>query len=272
MPEVGQIALLILAIVLFAAGGALSLARLQSEAPRLRLAAKACLYWGVLVALAVLVWHAARRGNWRPLGDNFDTLIWLGLLLALFVLYTQRVHPLRGLDWFVLPISILLLIFAAIFGRATPHEYVDSTWSWVHRVSAYGGAVAFAIAGAVGGMFLLSSRRLRTRRLAPGPNLGSLERLERLTLAWVTLGFPLLTIGLITGLVRALDPRVHDSLGPHWYATPKVVLAFAVWVVYALVLHSPINPVFRGRKAAVLSVFGFLLMIGTIVATEFMKQ
>jgi ABC-type uncharacterized transport system permease subunit len=49
----------------------------------------------------------------------------------------------------------------------------------------------------------------------------------------------------------------------------KLLLAFSAWVVYAIVLHSPINPSFRGRKTAILSVVGFLLMIGTIVAVEF---
>ena len=45
-----------------------------------------------------------------------------------------------------------------------------------------------------------------------------------------------------------------------------IVLAGSVWIVYAIVLHAPINPIFRGRRAAVLSVLGFVLMIGTLVA------
>jgi ABC-type transport system involved in cytochrome c biogenesis permease subunit len=59
-------------------------------------------------------------------------------------------------------------------------------------------------------------------------------------------------------------------LGPDWYRNPKVLLASIAWVVYALVLHSPINPSFRGRRAAVLSVVGFALMIGAFVAVQFM--
>jgi hypothetical protein len=35
--------------------------------------------------------------------------------------------------------------------------------------------------------------------------------------------------------------------------------------VYALVLHSPLNPSFRGRRAAVLSIVGFVLMVGTVI-------
>src|SRR4051812_5145371 len=103
-PTAGQIALLLASVALFAAGGGVSLARLWADRESLRVAAKACMYGGLLVGLGVLVWHSANRGNWLPLADNFDTLIWLGLLLALFVLYTQRMHPLRGLDWFISPI------------------------------------------------------------------------------------------------------------------------------------------------------------------------
>ncbi len=101
-----------------------------------------------------------------------------------------------------------------------------------------------------------------------GPKLGSLERLERITFTSVTLGFALLTIGLITGLV-VLKAHGQTRLGDRWFASPKVLLAFAAWVVYAIVLHAPINPSFRGRKVAILSIFGFLLMIGTLIAVNF---
>ena len=78
------------------------------------------MYAGLVAGLGVLVWHSASRGNWLPLSDNFDTLVWLGLLLALFVLYTQRTHPLRGLDWFVMPIVVLLLVSAASSAAPSP--------------------------------------------------------------------------------------------------------------------------------------------------------
>src|SRR5690349_6333466 len=103
-PTAGQIGLLFASVALFAAGWAVALARLRSDREALRIAAKACMYCGLVVALGVLIWHSANRGNWLPLADNFDTLVWLGLLLALFVLYTQRTHPLRGLEWFLAPV------------------------------------------------------------------------------------------------------------------------------------------------------------------------
>jgi len=117
----------------------------------------------------------------------------------------QRRKPLGGLDWFVMPIVLLLLIGAIVVGRIYPHQYVvRNIWSGVHFASAYGGTAAFAVAGAVGTMYLIANYRLRHKVSLAGPNLGSLERLEHLTLAAVTLGFALLTIGAITGLVEMI--------------------------------------------------------------------
>ncbi len=259
--------MLLVAVVMFIASGAVSLSRLGDGYEGRRLVAKAFLYAGIILAAGVLLWHSAMRGSFAPLKDNFDALIWLGLLLALFLSYTQRVRPLRGLDWFVMPIIVLLLVSAAVFGRAKPHEYVSSAWSWAHMVTAYGGALALSVAGAVGAMYLIANQRLRHKRTAP---LGSLERLEHFTRVSVTLGFSLLTIGLVTGLVRALGSPHGNELGPLWYRSPKVWLAFGAWAVYALVLHAPINPTFRGRRAALLSVVGFILMVGVLIAVQFM--
>jgi ABC-type uncharacterized transport system permease subunit len=260
----GQIALLCVAIALFAIGWAASLLRIRWEdVNHLRVIAKASVYAGLVAGAGVLVWHSFARGSWLPLEDNFDALTWLGLLTGGFVAYVQATKPLRGLDWFLLPTAVLLLVAAAVFGVAKPHEYqVHNVWLWVHHVTAYGGAVAFAVAGAVGAMYLIVNRRLRSKTLTPGPRMGSLERLEHLTLVSVTLGFSLLTIGVVTGVVQWFDAGKHTPLA-------KVLLTAAVWLVYAVVLHSPINPSFRGRKAAVLSVVGLPLMLLTILVVQF---
>ncbi len=196
--------------------------------------------------------------------DNFDSLIWLAVLLALFVAYIQRTRPIPALDWFIMPVVIALLVCAGVFGRtdyrpyASP--YVGRTWTYVHHLTSYFGASAFAIAAASGAMYILAARKLRTKQSVA--YLGSLERLERLTMTAVTLGFALLTVGIITGAVE----MVHQGLATSPW---KVALTGCVWVIYAVVLHAPINPIFRGRRAAVLSVLGFVLMIGTLIAVQF---
>src|SRR3954452_1516398 len=249
-------------MALFVAAEGISLSRLWHEFHWSRLAAKACIYLGVLTSVIVLVWHAIARGSWLPLDDNFEAFIWLGELLAVFVLYVQRTRPIGGIDWFVLPIVVLLMLAGVLFGSARPHEYSRSAWRSMHYVTAYGGAVAFAVAGAVGAMYLVANRRLRVKVALPGPSFGSLERLEHVTILAVTWGFALLTIGAITGLVQMIFEHLPTS-------PATIVLTAMVWVIYGLVLHSPINPSFRGRKTAMLSILGFVVMVGVLVTVQF---
>jgi ABC-type uncharacterized transport system permease subunit len=276
-PNVGQVVLLTGAVALFAAGGGISLSRLWADHHWSRLAAKACMWLGVVVSAGVLVWHSLERRSWLPLEDNFDTFVWLGVMLALFVMYVQRRKPIGGLEWFVMPIVILLLIGAAVFGSARPHEYVRDAWSWVHRLGAFGGAAAFAVAAAAGAMYLVANKRLREKSLhtaaaaAPPPSLSpgepprfaSLERLEHVTQVAVTLGFALLTIGAVTGIVWMIFE--HKETSP-----AKVALTAVAWLVYGLALHSPITPSFRGRKTAMLSIAGFALMIAVLITVQWM--
>jgi ABC-type uncharacterized transport system permease subunit len=261
MPTNAQIFLLIVAIAFFAIGGVLSYVRLWRNSNAMRIGAKACLYSGVTTAIAVLLWHSATRGRWLPIGDNFDALVWLAILLALFAEYVQRTKPLAALDWFIMPVVILLLVGAAVFGKTVFHPYVGRAWTSVHILTSFVGFAAFAVAAAGGTMYVYAAAKLR-RKQPVGSYLGSLERLEHLTMTSVTLGFGLLTISIIIGSIELI---ASDRPTP----VTKIALAACVWFVYAIVLHAPMNPVFRGRRAAVLSVVGFLLMIGALVAAQF---
>ncbi|HVT89245.1 MAG TPA: cytochrome c biogenesis protein CcsA [Tepidisphaeraceae bacterium] len=266
MPSVGQIIVIAVSIVLFLIGGLISLSRLKFERAWSRIAAKACMWSGMTAALVGLVWHSMARQNWQPLEDNFDALIWLALALAGFVMYVQRTRPLGGLDWFIMPVVILLLIGAVVIGRTNPQAYdVHRWWTRIHLAGAFGGAAFFAVAAAGGAMYLVTNYRLRHKVALAGPSMGSLERLEHLMLVAVTLGFALLTLAAITGFAEI-------QLGHSPAPLAKIILSAAVWLVYAVVLHSPINPRFRGRRAAMLSIVGFALMAGTVVAVLLMPS
>jgi ABC-type uncharacterized transport system permease subunit len=111
-------------------------------------------------------------------------------------------------------------------------------------------------------MYLILSARLRNKHSPVDSRFGSLERLEHLNYTAVSIGFALLTVGLITGVVRVVESSTR--FGEHWFLNPKIVLSVAAYVLYALVLHSPINPSFRGRRTAILSIAGFVLLLGTL--------
>lgn len=259
-PSLGQLALLALGAGLFIAALVISVARRRDDPRRRRRPVMFCLAGGLAASIATIAWHAGARGQWHPMTDNFEALLWLGTLLAGFVMYLTAVKPIRGIEWFLLPVAIGMHVSAAIFGRAEFHGYsspAQRPWIWVHQLTAYGGALVLIVAAAAGAMYVISSRRLRHKR--PGPPLGNLESLERQMMGAGLIGFALLTIGMITGIARMSTGRVSHT---------KVILGVLAWLVYAIVVHAPINPRFRGRRAALLSILGFALVIGTIVVVQ----
>jgi ABC-type transport system involved in cytochrome c biogenesis permease subunit len=269
----GQIALILVSAALFLSGAFCSIVRIWKPGNTLRLTAKSLAYFGICFALAAVIWRSVSRGSWLPMADNFQTMASLAILLAGFTLYIQRARPIPGLDWFLLPVVMLLLICSALFG-ISPSTTNQSAglWNLIHRTSSFAGMAAFGVAAAVGALYLLASARLRRKTgigEAPG---ASLERLENFTYWAVTLGFALLTIGIVTGVAKIIQAGPNTRLGPHWMTSPKVLLAFSVWLVYAVALHTPITPAVRGRKSAMLSIVGFALMVATIITVMFMPS
>lgn len=274
MPHAGQTSLLAFCTAVFAAGGLCATVRLWTGNERLRPWIRAAEWLGLVSLGAVLAWHILQRGlsgGWEPVGDNYEALLWLAFLLAGFVAYVQLRRPIAGLEPIMMPVVVGLLIAAAGLEAWLPREYdLRGVWVAVHRVTSYAGAACFAVAAVAGVLYLRLSSRLRHKR-APGPGrgvFGNLERLEGWTFTAVTLGFALLTISLVTGL-----SRLEQASGAAWRWSPKIALAVAVWIIYALVLHAPILPNlgrFRGRKTAWLSIAGFILMLGTLVAVQWM--
>ena len=267
----GQIGLVLAAAGAFLVGGGISATSLWRPGNRLRLTAKSFAYFGICLGLAALIWRSVVRGRWMPLEDNFEAMATLALLLAGFTLYVQRSKPIPGLDWFLMPIVIVMLLCAALLGESAQGVYEPAgIWDLTHCASNFAGMAAFGVAAGVGAMYLIASARLRRKAaIGTGPPV-SLERLENLTHWAVSIGFALLTVGIVTGLARIMQRGPHTMLGPHWITSPKVILAFSVWVVYAVALHTPITPAVRGANPRMLSIVGFVLMVATLITVLYL--
>ena len=270
-PQVAQLVAAGLVALWFAAISCGVAVRLRRGRPTPTRLARALTLLGVLATAGVLAWHLFPQvfaGRWRPFGDNFEALLWLGLLPAVFVASVQSRRPVPGLELFMLPPVVLLLGAAAVAEAWWPREYdLRGGVIAVHRVASYGGAAAFAVAAVAGVLYLRQSGRLRDKTpLSTARHFGGLERLETWSVLFATLGFCLLTVGLVTGLARLETATVSlETL------TPKIALACGVWLVYAVALHAPLLPRFsdlRGRGAAWLSVAGFALMVLALLAVQ----
>jgi ABC-type uncharacterized transport system permease subunit len=266
MLTVEQIALLVAAMAAYLAAGLLPWL-LRRQGPAVARVARAANVVGLLLSLQLLIWHSlAQEQPWRPLADNFEALLGIAILVSAFLLYLQFRHPVGSIEFFLLPIIIGLLLLAGFFGQLVHQQYLTTAWSVVHRVTTFLGTAAFAVAAATGALYLRADWALRSKRLDVIAPTTSLERLSRLNYSSVTLGFALFTVGCITGFVwmRHIQEPLYSS--PQLLTSSKINFAIAAWIVYAIVLHTPITPRLRGRRNAWLSVAGFAFLLLSIVA------
>nr|AKZ21073.1 heme attachment to plastid cytochrome c [Prasiola crispa] len=79
--------------------------------------------------------------------------------------------------------------------------------------------------------------------------------LDNLSYRILGIGFPLLTIGILSGAVWA-----NEAWGSYWSWDPKETWAFITWLIFAIYLHTRITKGWEGRKPALLATFGFFIV------------
>jgi cytochrome c-type biogenesis protein CcsB len=82
--------------------------------------------------------------------------------------------------------------------------------------------------------------------------------LDELSYKAVAVGFPLLTLGILTGAAWA-----NYAWGTYWSWDPKETWSLITWFVYAAFLHARFTAGWRGKPLAWLSVVGFGAVIFT---------
>ncbi len=229
---------------------------------------RACILVTMLLSAGVFSYRAATvHESWEPLQSHVDGLSLLGALLAMVVAYFQWTKRLPGVGLFVTPVLTLLLLWGVCSSWWTwrgPFS-AEGTWDGVHVLSVYGGLLAVVGSAASGAMWLYVDRQLRRKdhqamRFRVLRRFSDLESIERMLTWTATLGFVLITVAGVTGVVTATGSE-ETALGAGWYYSPKVVLAVLSWLAFALVMHVRLVPVFRGRRAAILAIVGFLLLV-----------
>ena len=107
-------------------------------------------------------------------------------------------------------------------------------------------------------IYLLQQRQLKHKRMSAlmkrFPSLEALDRLNYILLVW---GFPLMTLGILTGSMWA---GIH--WGNYWSWDPRQISSGIAWLFYGTLLHGRITAGLRGRKAALLTMVGFVVVIG----------
>ncbi len=199
--------------------------------------------------------------------EALSLFAWITVLvyLALEVRFHRKI-----MGAFVLPIVLLATVAAASLPKtAELHSALARTGIWLHVTFVLLGNAALAFTCGVGLMYLLQDRQLKSKSLGPMYyRLPSLEFLDGLGHRALLVGFPLLTAGLVLGALQA-----QAAWGRLLTRDPTVVLSLLTWVMYVGLLQARLTVGWRGRKAALLAVVGFgVLLVAFVGVSVLMGQ
>ena len=103
---------------------------------------------------------------------------------------------------------------------------------------------------------ILTKPSLETQQVTLAPErLSLVDTLDNISYRIIGLGFPLLTIGIISGAVWA-----NEAWGSYWSWDPKETWALITWLVFAAYLHARITKGWQGKKPAMLAASGFFVV------------
>lgn len=218
-----------------------------------------------LLALTVLLWVGILAASVPHLGESGITRFYLGGsavgLSALYLILVRR-YPIAGLGSFVSALATLLAVFALFAQQQNITDPALVDWLLrVHIALAFVGVTAFAFSTAVSIVYLMQARMLKQksqtelrRRLPP------LDVLDKLALRGIVVGFPFYTVALLLGSAQAIRTE---------HLRTSYVLAIISWAIYGIVLQARLTAGWRGRRAAILTVFGLVLALSVVAQYGF---
>ncbi|MBI4633116.1 MAG: c-type cytochrome biogenesis protein CcsB [Deltaproteobacteria bacterium] len=220
---------------------------------------------GVIIETAAILlrWYESyQMGIGRaPLTNLYESLVFFALTIAIIYLVMERKFGIKTAGAFVTPFPFIIMAYASL----NPNEIqplvpaLQSNWLISHVVTCFVGYAAFAVSFGVSVLYLFKvnaeNRSLKQAGAFSG-HLPSSDLLDEVGYKTIAIGFPLLTIGIITGAFWA-----NVAWGTYWSWDPKETWSLIVWFIYAAYLHARITRGWRGKKAAALSIVGFMATI-----------
>jgi cytochrome c-type biogenesis protein CcsB len=197
-------------------------------------------------------------------GFSFFAWLLVGLYLAL-----QASMGLAVIGVLVSPLAFVAATLAVLVGGddvAVPPA-LRSPWLTVHVTLAFLGNAVFALAFAVSAAFLLQQNLLKSRRGgAILHRLPAVQTLDRLSLVFLLWGFPLLTLGIVTGGFWSMS-----ASGKFWTGEPREILAVLTWLLYAGLLQLRLLGGLHGRRAATWTIASFALLLASYLVVNLLQ-
>ena len=241
---------------------------------------------GILVFILGSRWIVA---GYFPLSNLYESLLFLTCMLLTIYLYIETKTKSKLIGSVLIPVTLLINGFANLtlspeMQKSSPLvPALQSNWLMMHvsmMLLSYGTLIMGSLLSI---LFLVISRfkeidlkivdtsslplynimldYYEAKLVAPSTEISELGKIKLLQSIdnWsyriIGLGFPFLTIGIISGGVWA-----NEAWGSYWSWDPKETWALITWLVFATYLHARITKGWEGKKTAILGGLGFFVI------------
>lgn len=248
--------------------------------------------FSTLVANVLLFFILCSRwivAGYFPLSNLYESLLFLTWTLLTIYLYIETKTKSKLIGSTLIPVALLINGFANLtlspeMQKSSPLvPALQSNWLMMHVSMMLLSYATLIMGSLLCILFLVISRNkdvnlkiiddsslplynimldyYETKLLSPSTEISELGKLKLLQSIdnWsyriIGLGFPFLTIGIISGGIWA-----NEAWGSYWSWDPKETWALITWLVFATYLHARITKGWEGKKTAILGGLGFFVI------------
>jgi cytochrome c-type biogenesis protein CcsB len=222
---------------------------------------------GLVFHISAIVLRAV-ESRYIPLTQRYEAFSFFAALAALGFLIAYAKYRIAPLSVFAFPVIFVMMFIANLSydPSASIPPVLRSNWIYIHTPLVFSGYAALFIAFGAAIMYLLQEHELKSKQPAMFYHrLPSLEVCDDLAYKSLAIGFPLITLGIISGALWA-----QAAWGTIWGGDPKVLLSFFTWFIYLALIHYRLIGGWRGKKAAYLSIVGFIGVLITFLGASYL--
>ena len=206
-----------------------------------------------------------------PLSNLYESLIFLSWGISFIHLIVESKTQSRLIGAIAAPLLFFLSGFSSLtlpteMQKALPLvPSLQSNWLMMHvsmMMVSYATLILGSLLSILYLAFLYFNNQKNEVTLTTGTvsslsvsKLSLLQTVDIWSYRIIGLGFPFLTIGIISGAVWA-----NEAWGSYWSWDPKETWALITWLVFAIYLHSRLLKGWQGKQAAILGSCGFFVI------------
>jgi len=223
---------------------------------------------GVLLTMAMIARTLeSYKLGWprAPFTNLYESMVFFSWSISWLYVIFELKYKTKVLGPFVTPVNFLIIAYTSLEGPGIVKEIqplvpaLKSNWLLAHVITCFLSYGAFAISFGASIAYLLKGDK-NEGIWKYFPDKGTLDEINYKA---ILIGFPLLTLGIITGAAWA-----HYAWGSYWSWDPKETWSLITWFIYAGYLHARFVAGWRGKRAAFLSIIGFAAVLFTYLGVN----